>query len=183
MKKLIGLITVIFTLSILTPTFAFSEEQSKAKKFWLQTKESVKEAGKDIKQGVKDAGKEIKEGGKDAGKQVGNKAKSEEKKGEAKAKKDVNTQIKDTDAGCSHCVAHHCVEPQQSLGIPHAHAKGSQKAVLDVDSPEYGYCRAKPPADGHDDPIPCPRIEGKKKHKLSDESPGNDTGDQLHKCG
>ena len=90
MKKLIGLITIIFTLSILTPTFAFSEEQSKAKKFWLQTKESVKEAGKDIKQGVKDAGKEIKDGGKDAGKQVGNKAKSEEKKGEAKAKKDVN---------------------------------------------------------------------------------------------
>ena len=90
MKKLIGLITVIFTLSILTPTFAFSEEQSKAKKFWLQTKESVKEAGKDIKEGIKDAGKEIKEGGKDAGKQVGNKAKSEEKKGEAKAKKEFS---------------------------------------------------------------------------------------------
>ena len=90
MKKLIGFITVIFTLSILTPTFAFSEEQSKAKKFWLQTKQSVKEAGQDIKEGVKEAGKEIKEGGKDAGQQIGDKAKSEEKKGEAKAKKDVN---------------------------------------------------------------------------------------------
>ncbi len=90
MKKLIGLITIIFTLSILTPTFAFSEEQSKAKKFWLQTKESVKQAGQDIKEGTKKAGKEIKEGGKDAGKQVGDKAKSEEKKGEAKAKKDIN---------------------------------------------------------------------------------------------
>ena len=90
MKKLIGLITIIFTLSILAPAFAFSEEPSKAKKFWLQTKESVKEAGKDIKEGVKEAGKEIKEGGKDAGKQVGDKAKSEEKKGEAKVKKDVN---------------------------------------------------------------------------------------------
>ena len=73
MKKLIGLITIIFTLSILTPTFAFSEEQSKAKKFWLQTKESVKQAGQDIKEGTKKAGKEIKEGGKDAGKQVGDK--------------------------------------------------------------------------------------------------------------
>ncbi len=90
MKKLIGLITIIFTISILTPTFAFSEEQSKAKKFWLQTKESVKEAGKDIKEGVKEAGKEIKDGSKDAGKQIGDKAKSEEKKGEGKVKKDVN---------------------------------------------------------------------------------------------
>ena len=89
MKKLIVFITIIFTLSILMPTFAFSEEQSKAKKFWLQTKESVKEAGQDIKSGVKEAGKEIKEGGKDAGKQVGDKAKSEEKKGESKAKKDA----------------------------------------------------------------------------------------------
>ena len=66
MKKLIGLITVIFTLSIITPTFAFSEEQSKAKKFWLQTKQSVKEAGQEIKEGTKKAGKEIKEGSKDA---------------------------------------------------------------------------------------------------------------------
>lgn len=89
MKKLIVLITAIFTLSVLTPTFAFSEE-GKAKKFWLQTKQSVKEAGQDIKEGVKEAGKEIKEGGKDAGQQIGDKAKSEEKKGEAKAKKDVN---------------------------------------------------------------------------------------------
>ena len=89
MKKLIILITAIFTLSVLTPTIAFSEE-GKAKKFWEQTKQSVKEAGKDIKEGVKEAGKEIKEGGKDAGKQVGDKAKSEEKKGEAKVKKDVN---------------------------------------------------------------------------------------------
>ena len=88
MKKLIGLITVIFTLSIFTPAIAFSEE-GKAKKFWLQTKQSVKEAGQDIKSGVKEAGKEIKEGGKDAGKQVGDKAKSEEKKGESKAKKDA----------------------------------------------------------------------------------------------
>ena len=90
MKKLIILITAIFTLSILTPAVAFSEEQSKAKKFWLQTKESVKEAGKDIKEGTKKAGKEIKEGSKDAGKQIGNKAKSEEKKGEKKVKKDIN---------------------------------------------------------------------------------------------
>ena len=90
MKKLIVLITVIFTFSILAPTFAFSEEQSRAKKFWLRTKQSVKEAGQDIKEGVKEAGKEIKEGGKDAGQQIGDKAKSEEKKGEAKAKKDVN---------------------------------------------------------------------------------------------
>ena len=88
MKKLLGLITVIFTLSVLTPAIAFSEE-GKAKKFWLQTKQSVKEAGQDIKSGVKEAGKEIKEGGKDAGKQVGDKAKSEEKKGESKAKKDA----------------------------------------------------------------------------------------------
>ncbi|MBO4542116.1 MAG: hypothetical protein J5725_02920, partial [Bacteroidales bacterium] len=80
MKKIACLITMIFTLSILTPTFAFSEEQSKAKQLWLQTKQSVKQAGQDIKQGVKDAGKEIKEGGKDAGKQIGDKAKSEEKK-------------------------------------------------------------------------------------------------------
>ena len=90
MKKIACLITMIFTLSILTPTFAFSEEQSKAKQFWLQTKQSVKQAGQDIKEGVKEAGKEIKEGGKDAGKQVGDKAKSEEKKGETKVKKDVN---------------------------------------------------------------------------------------------
>ena len=90
MKKLIVLITIIFTVSILAPTFAFSGEQSKAKKFWLQTKESVKEAGKDIKEGVKEAGKEIKDGSKDAGKQIGDKAKSEEKKGEGKVKKDVN---------------------------------------------------------------------------------------------
>ena len=90
MKKLITLITVIFMLSVFSPAFAFSEEQSKAKKFWLQTKESVKEAGKDIKEGTKKAGKEIKEGSKDAGKQISDKAKSEEKKGEAKAKKDVN---------------------------------------------------------------------------------------------
>ena len=90
MKKLIVLITIIFTVSILAPTFAFSEEQSKAKKFWLQTKESVKQAGQDIKSGVKEAGQEIKEGGKDAGKQIGDKAKSEEKKGEGKVKKDVN---------------------------------------------------------------------------------------------
>ena len=89
-KKIVPiLITAIFTLSVLTPTIAFSEE-GKVKKFWLQTKQSVKEAGQDIKEGTKKAGKEIKEGGKDAGKQIGNKAKSEEKKGEAKAKKDVN---------------------------------------------------------------------------------------------
>ncbi len=94
MKKLIGLITIIFTLSILTPTLAFSEE-GKAKKFWLQTKESVKEAGQDIKSGVKEAGKEIKSGSKDAGKQVGDKAKSEEKQGEAKVKKDVNNAKKE----------------------------------------------------------------------------------------
>ena len=87
MKKLIGLITVIFTLSILTPAIAFSEE-GKMKKFWLQTKESVKEAGQDIKEGTKKAGKEIKEGGKDAGKQVKNDTSITPS--EAKAKKDVN---------------------------------------------------------------------------------------------
>jgi len=78
MKKLITLITVIFALSVLTPAVAFSEE-GKVKKFWLQTKESVKEAGKDIKEGTKKAGKEIKEG-----------SKKEYNKGEKKVKKDVN---------------------------------------------------------------------------------------------
>ena len=89
MKKLITLITVIFALSVLTPAVAFSEE-GKVKKFWLQTKESVKEAGKDIKEGTKKAGKEIKEGSKKAGKEIGDTSKKEYNKGEKKVKKDVN---------------------------------------------------------------------------------------------
>ena len=90
MKKLIILITAIFTLSVLTPTIALSEEQSKAKKWWLQTKQGVKDAGKEIKEGVKEAGKEIKEGSKDAGKQIGDKAKEEENEREDTATKDMN---------------------------------------------------------------------------------------------
>ena len=89
MKKLIALISVIFTLSILTPAFTFAEEQSKFKTFWLKTKQSAKEAGQEIKEGVKEAGKEIKEGAKDAGKQIGEKSKEATQKGKNKVKKDL----------------------------------------------------------------------------------------------
>ncbi len=90
MKKLISLMAVIFTLSILTPTAVFSEEQSKFKKFWIWMTQGVKDTGKEIKSDVKEAGKEIKEGAQDAGQQIGDKTKEEVEAGKDKVKKDIN---------------------------------------------------------------------------------------------